>query len=165
MNLIPPWVYWLVIAALTAALGGAHLGHVAEVATIRGAHATVLKGISDKANAALTAVLAADQANKAALAVLDLKHSKEKDDALHENNALRDAVAAGARRLRVRAVCPASGGNDLPDTSAAGSVGAEATVELSSATGRDVLDIRAGIIADQAALSYLQEYAKTCQAR
>ncbi|EOF5818420.1 lysis system i-spanin subunit Rz [Salmonella enterica] len=39
-----------------------------------------------------------------------------------------------------------------------GSVGDAATVELSKGAGQNVLDIRAGIISDQAKLKYLQEY-------
>ncbi|EMD4649763.1 lysis protein, partial [Salmonella enterica] len=41
------------------------------------------------------------------------------------------------------------------------SVGDAATVELSKGAGQNVLDIRAGIISDQAKLRYLQEYIRT----
>ncbi|WP_176211884.1 lysis system i-spanin subunit Rz, partial [Salmonella enterica] len=42
-----------------------------------------------------------------------------------------------------------------------GSMGNAATVELSDVAGQNVLDIRAGIISDQAKLRYLQEYIRT----
>ncbi|HAI1307170.1 TPA: lysis protein, partial [Escherichia fergusonii] len=40
------------------------------------------------------------------VAALDAKYTKELDDAKSENDALRDDVAAGRRRLRIKAVCP-----------------------------------------------------------
>ncbi|EJA5989107.1 lysis protein, partial [Salmonella enterica] len=45
-----------------------------------------------------------------------------------------------------------------------GSVGDAASVELSAVAGRNVLDIRSGIISDQEKLRYLQDYIRTqCQ--
>lgn len=41
------------------------------------------------------------------VAALDEKYTKELADAKAENDALRDDIAAGRRRLRIRAVCPA----------------------------------------------------------
>ena len=38
-------------------------------------------------------------------AALDAKYTKELADAKAENDALRDDVAAGRRRLRIKAVC------------------------------------------------------------
>ena len=57
------------------------------------------------------------------VAALDAKYTKELADAKAENDALRDDVAAGRRRLHIKAVCQsvretttASGvDNDLPD--------------------------------------------------
>ncbi|HFH0456629.1 TPA: lysis system i-spanin subunit Rz [Salmonella enterica subsp. diarizonae] len=46
-------------------------------------------------------------------------------------------------------------------TTSASRVGNAATVELSPDSGRNVLDIRAGIISDQEKLKYLQEYIRT----
>ena len=39
------------------------------------------------------------------LRTLDAKYTKELADAKAENDALRDDVAAGRRRLRIKAVC------------------------------------------------------------
>ncbi|EGG5219989.1 hypothetical protein J4S47_005058 [Salmonella enterica] len=56
-------------------------------------------------------------------------------------------------RIKGRCTVPASTTSASP-----GSVGDAATVELSKGAGQNVLDIRAGIISDQAKLKYLQEY-------
>jgi len=42
-------------------------------------------------------------------------------------------------------------------------VGNATQVELTAKAGRNVLDIRAGIISDQAKLDYLQEYVRSIQ--
>ena len=97
------------------------------------------------------------QAAERALATLDQKAQKEKTDALAENYKLRSAVASGARRLRIAGSCPAYGGEMSGTTSAPG-MGDAGVVELSATTGSAVYDIRAGIIADQAALKALQLY-------
>ena len=51
------------------------------------------------ANAAIT-----DMQMRRAVAALDAKYTKELADAV-ENDALRDDVAAGRRRLHIKAVC------------------------------------------------------------
>jgi prophage endopeptidase len=97
------------------------------------------------------------QAAEQALADLDQKAQKEKTDALAENEKLRADVASGARRLRIAGSCRASGSN-VPGTPSTAGVGDAGTVELSTASGSTVFDIRAGVTADQAALKALQEY-------
>ncbi len=62
------------------------------------------------ANAAITDM----QMRQRDVAALDAKYTKELADAKAENDALRDDVAAGRRRLHIKAVCqsvklPASG--------------------------------------------------------
>ena len=42
------------------------------------------------------------------VAALDAKYTKGLADAKAENDALRDDVAAGRRRLRIKAICPVS---------------------------------------------------------
>lgn len=97
------------------------------------------------------------QAVEQALADLDQKAQKEKTDALAENDMLRSTVVSGARRLRIAGSCSPGGGN-VPSATSSTGLGDAGTVELSGASGRTVLDIRAGIIADQAALRALQPY-------
>ena len=90
---------------------------------------------------------------------IDAKATKEKMHDLAENETLRRAVADGARRLRIAGSCRANSGN-VPGTASTTSLGNGGTVELAPAAGRTVFDIRAGIIADQAALKALQSYVR-----
>ncbi|MDE1484579.1 lysis protein [Xenorhabdus bovienii] len=89
------------------------------------------------------------------LAELETKHRQELDNAKSEIDTLRADVAAGRRKLRIKAICPV-----LETTSSGGLVDAT-PVELSGETGSTVLDIREGIINDQAKLRYLQDYVNT----
>ncbi|EAU9425318.1 lysis protein [Salmonella enterica] len=89
-------------------------------------------------------------------AALDAKYTKELADAKAENDALQRRLDTGGRvRVKGRCTVPAT-----TTTTSPGSVGDAATVELSSVAGRNVLSIRAGIISDQAKLSYLQQYVR-----
>ena len=72
------------------------------------------------ANAAITDM----QMRQRDVAALDAKYTKELADAKAENDALRDDVAAGRRRLHIKAVCqsvreaklPASGVDNAAST-------------------------------------------------
>ncbi|MGJ0638243.1 lysis protein [Xenorhabdus bovienii] len=88
------------------------------------------------------------------LAELDTKHIRELDNAKSEIDTLRADVAAGRRKLRIKATCPVS------EATFSRGVGTPTTVELSREAGQAVLDIREGIINDRAKLRYLQEYVK-----
>ena len=88
-------------------------------------------------------------------AALDAKYTKELADANAENDALRKRLDNGGR-VRVKGKCPAQ-----DYTTSTGSVGDAGTVELSDVAGRNVLGIRSGIIRDQKALKYLQDYINT----
>ncbi len=104
-----------------------------------------------------TATIADMQQRQRDVAALDAKYTKELADAKAENDALRRKLDNGSRVL-VKGKCqvPAS-----TETSRASGMGNDATVELSSVAGRNVLGIRDGIIRDQTALRTLQEYIKT----
>ncbi|EEY2695276.1 lysis protein [Salmonella enterica] len=91
------------------------------------------------------------------VAALDARYTKELTDAKAENNALQRRLAAGGR-VRVEGRCTVPASTAAASTSR---VGNAATVELSPVAGQNVLDIRAGIISDQAKLRYLQEYIRT----
>lgn len=114
------------------------------------------------------------QVTEQANAELDARLTKEKADALAENDALRKlyggaqadnerlrlAVDAGDRRLRIAGTCTSGASSgDLPSPTSPAGLGDAGAVELAPAAGRTVFDIRAGIIADQTALKALQEYA------
>jgi len=92
-----------------------------------------------------------------ALGALDKKAQEDKTNALAENDKLRADVASGARRLRIAGSCNTGTGN-LSGSSTGTSLGDGGTVELSTAVGSTILSVRAGIIADQAALRALQSY-------
>ncbi|QTL38780.1 lysis protein [Xenorhabdus budapestensis] len=86
---------------------------------------------------------------------LDKTHTQELAHAKTEINTLRADVAAGRRKLRIKAACP------VPETTSSGSVVNGTPVELTGETGSTVLDIREGIINDRAKLKYLQDYVNT----
>ncbi|WP_312773116.1 lysis protein [Atlantibacter hermannii] len=100
------------------------------------------------ANATITDM----QVRQRDVAALDAKYTKELADAKAENDALQRKLDNGGRVL-VKGKCPVQ-----DYTTSTGSVGDAGTVELSDVAGRNVLSIRAGIIRDQKALKYLQDY-------
>lgn len=105
------------------------------------------------ANATITDM----QTRQRDVAALDAKYTKELADAKAENDALQLKLDNGGRVL-VKGKCPVS---TTTQTAGAASVGDDATVELSSVAGRNVLGIRSGILSDQTALRALQEYITT----
>ena len=105
------------------------------------------------ANSAITDM----QMHQRDVAALDAKYTKELADAKAENDALLRKLDNGGRVL-VKGKCPVP---SSAETSSASGMGNDATVELSPVAGRNVLDIRDGIIRDQTALRTLQEYIRT----
>ncbi|ENB2612644.1 lysis protein [Escherichia coli] len=148
-------VLCVVIIALLAACGALSLGlnHYRD-------NAITYKAQRDKnvrelklANAAITDM----QMRQRDVAALDAKYTKELADAKAENDALLRKLDNGGRVL-VKGKCPVP---SSAETSSASGMGNDATVELSPVAGRNVLDIRDGIIRDQTALRTLQEYIRT----
>ncbi|EAS0615578.1 lysis protein [Salmonella enterica] len=91
------------------------------------------------------------------VAALDAKYTKELADAQTRNTDLQHRLAAGGRvRVEGRCTVPTTA-----KTASTSRVGNAATVELSPVAGQNVLNIRAGIISDQAKLRYLQDYIRT----
>ncbi|HFJ2022382.1 TPA: lysis protein [Salmonella enterica] len=91
------------------------------------------------------------------VAALDARYTKELADAKAENDALQRRLDAGGRvHVKGRCSVPAQNTSAIPS-----SLGDAASVELSPVAGRNVLGIRAGIINDQEALRYLQDYIRT----
>ncbi len=121
--------------------------------------------IANAASAQARDALAKQQEAESRAAASDAKYTKEKADDLAKNESLRRAVADGTRRLRIAGTCSTgSGSSNVSKTTSTASVGDAGTVELPAAVGRSVLDIRAGIIADQAALKAAQAYIRdVCQ--
>lgn len=129
----------------------------ARLATQQSGYQADLSTIAAAGAAQSARALADQQAAESRAAANDAKYTKEKADALAENERLRRSVADGDRRLRIAGTCSAGGGNvsGAPGTSGLGDAGA---VELTGAAGRTVFDIRAGIIADRKALKALQDH-------
>lgn len=151
-----PYIAALLIGATGAWMWQANsYGRI--IATNEAARQSDLALISAAGAAQARQTVEKQQAAQQALADLDQKAQKEKTDAIAENEKLRADVASGARRLRIAGSCRASGGN-VPGTASTSGLGDAGTVELSAASGSTVLEIRSGIIADQAALKALQSY-------
>ena len=96
-------VLCVVIIALLVACGALSLGlnHYRD-------NAITYKAQRDKNARELTlanAVITDIQMRQRDVAALDAKYTKELADAKAENDALRDDVAAGRRRLHIKAVC------------------------------------------------------------
>ena len=119
-----------------------------------------LTAISNVASAQARQALERQQATQKALAELDAKATTEKAHALAENEKLRADVAAGDRRLRIAGRCRTDSG-DVSNAASTPGLGNAGSVELTPASERTVFDIRAGIIADQAALKVLQAYIRS----
>lgn len=122
-------------------------------------HQADLSAIGNAAAAQLRETLANQQARLQTLERLDGQASAEKEQLNAENQALRRAVAAGTRRLRLAGSCRANRGDVSAPAGTAG-LDASGTVELAPATGQRVLDLRTALIADQSALTALQRYVR-----
>ena len=106
-------------------------------------------------NSTLERAAASRRNTQRLLAQLDTEHTKALTDAQTNINQLRAAVATGARRLSVKATCPA-----VRNTSAATGLGdAEARAELDPAAGARIVAIAndgaEGLIALRAAQDYI----------
>lgn len=98
------------------------------------------------ANATITDM----QTRQRDVAALDDKYTKELADAKAENDALQRKLDNGGRVL-VAGTCP-------KQATQPASLDDGTTVELSSAAGRNVLDIRNGINEDRIKIAALQQY-------
>ena len=160
-------VRWLVLALLAIACFATWKvdtwRYGKQVAELSATHHADLTAISNAAAAQARQALEKQQATQKALTELDAKATKEMTNALAENERLHADVAAGDRRLRIAGRFSASSGN-LFDASSTARLDDGGAVEFAGAAGRTVLDIRAGIIKDRAALKGLQEYVlRVCQ--
>ncbi|MCP9676627.1 lysis protein [Escherichia fergusonii] len=89
------------------------------------------------------------------VAALDAKYTKELDDAKSENDALRDDVAAGRRRLRIKAVCPS-----VRESTTASGVDNAASHRLADTAERNYFTLRDRLIIMQKQLEGTQQYIK-----
>jgi len=105
-----------------------------------------------QANATITDM----QQRQRDVAALDEKYSRELADAKAENDALRDDIAAGRRRLRIRAVCQTG-----REATVAPGVGNAAAPRLADTAERDYFTLRDRLMTMQMQLEGAQEYIRT----
>ncbi|EEF9465913.1 lysis protein [Salmonella enterica] len=103
------------------------------------------------ANAAITDM----QTRQRDVAALDAKYTKELADAKAENDALRDDVAAGRRRLLVNATCPAMPTGKSTSTAR---VDNAARPRLADSAQRDYFTLRERVKTMQKQLEGAQQY-------
>jgi prophage endopeptidase len=125
-------------------------------------HETFLRQVAE-ANAAVILKQQADRlALEQRLAKADQQSTEKLTNALTENDRLERLYSSAddeRRRLRID-VKVARADAIVSAATGSGSVGDAASVELSAAAGRAVWDIRRGMKQDQAALEYLQDWAR-----
>lgn len=92
------------------------------------------------------------------VAALDARYAKELADAKFENDALRDDVAAGRRRLLVNATCPAV---STGKSSSAASVDNAARPRLEDSAQRDYFTLKERVTTMQKQLEGTQDYIRT----
>ncbi|EED4921332.1 lysis protein [Salmonella enterica subsp. arizonae] len=91
------------------------------------------------------------------VAALDAKYTKELADAKAENDALRDDVAAGRRRLYVNATCPAA----VRKATAGPGVDHAASPRLADSAQRDYFTLKERVTTMQKQLEGAQAYIRT----
>ncbi|EPD3105573.1 lysis protein [Salmonella enterica] len=97
------------------------------------------------------------------VAALDARYTKELADAKAENDALRDDVAAGRRRLLVNATCPAM---PTGKSTSAARVDNAARPRLADSAQRDYFTLKERVTTMQKQLEGAQDYIRTqCQKR
>jgi len=87
---------------------------------------------------------------------LDQKYTADLSAAERRIDELSDSIAAGPKRVFVRAKCPSGSA----EASTSGSVGDGGTAELAGATRQDYLRLVRGIAKQDAQIRYLQDYVR-----
>ena len=103
------------------------------------------------------ATIADMQQRQRDIAALDAKYTKELADAKAENDALRDDVAAGRKRLRVNATCPGT----VREATGTSSVDNATGPRLADTAERDYFILRERLMTMQKQLEGAQEYIRT----
>ncbi|WP_258147292.1 lysis protein [Escherichia coli] len=101
------------------------------------------------------AAIADMQQRQRDVAALDAKYTKELADAKAENDALRNDVAVGRRRLHIKAVC-----QSVREATTASGVGNAASSRLTDSAERDYFTLRERVDTVTKHVGYLQEYVK-----
>lgn len=94
------------------------------------------------------------EAQRQAVAAIDIKYTKELADAKSENDRLRADIASGTKRLQLNATCP----KPVPKTTGPASIPDDASARLTNAAERDYLSLRERIGIATSQISGLQDY-------
>lgn len=103
-----------------------------------------------------TATIADMQQRQRDVAALDAKYSRELANAKAENETLRADVAAGRRRLHIKAVC-----QSVREATTASGVDNAASPRLADTAERDYFTLRERLVTMQKQLEGAQEYIST----
>ncbi len=163
ISAIWPYAAFLLIGAMVGWFITDNLA-TAKIDRLNSIHAQEIKSISDKATSEMAESVNRINSLQAELSGLDAKSTQELQNAQKDNTALRDDVAAGKRRVLIAQSKLATCQRTASASASTGSVGDAAEVGLTAEAGRDVYDIRSGIISDQAKIDYLQGYIRNLQA-
>ena len=162
IGLLKFW-HFVAIAALVALLGLSQVKLSSEKeahADTRAKNSAVLQGLADKTLKAYQAVVAEDDARKAAVAALDEKHTKELNHEKRKLETLQSDVRAGRVGLRVNATCTPAAGTGVSQASGATSVVDAGGPRLTDAAERDYFTLRAGIETARQQIGGLQDYVR-----
>ena len=149
------------IVGLVLAVAGQQVRVVGEKSAhqkTKADNAEVLRVLADKTLKAYQAVVAEDEARKAAVAALDEKHTKELNHEKRKLETLQSDVRAGRVGLRVNATCTPAAGADVSSAARTTSVADATSPRLTDAAERSYFDLRTGIETARQQIAGLQDY-------
>lgn len=153
---------YLIVGLLLLTVGGKWY-YDKQIAVLNTTHQTTINAVTLEAKRQSDAAAERMRTAQRRAAELDAEHTGKLNNALEENNRLRDSVRDGTRRLWLAgadlATCELSAGRNT----GSGGVGDGAKIRLTEKAGRTVFDIRGGIISDQEKLDYLQDRVRTLE--
>ena len=151
------------IVGLVLAVAGQQVRVVGEKSAhqkTKADNAEVLRVLADKTLKAYQAVVAEDEARKAAVAALDEKHTKELNHEKRKLETLQSDVRAGRVGLRVNATCTPAAGTGVSQAPGATSVVDAGAPRLTDSAQRDYFTLRAGIETSRKQIEGLQDYVR-----
>ena len=151
------------IVVLVLAVAGQQVRVVGEKSAhqkTKADNAEVLRVLADKTLKAYQAVVAEDEARKAAVAALDEKHTKELNHEKRKLETLQSDVRAGRVGLRVNATCTPAAGTGVPSATGATGVADATGTRLTDTAQRDYFTLRAGIETSRKQIEGLQDYVR-----
>ena len=132
-----------------------------QIAQLQADHTQQILDITRAATDAVTEARELQRTAISQLSELDTRYTQELADAQAEADELRRAVAAGERKLRIQATCPASNDGSMPSTGTAAGVDDAAGTRLTDAAERDYYRLRSRIETITAQVNGLQSYIRS----